>query len=114
MSHFDVLLVGHLIGDFLFQTNWMASCKVQKRTALLMHATLYTLIVSVFAHVFGRGLSVLGILLVYISHVILDQKVFVKWWVTTVMRTTGEQYDWLHIMVDQIFHIVILIIALYI
>ena len=24
MNHFDLLLVAHLIGDFLFQTSWMA------------------------------------------------------------------------------------------
>lgn len=37
MSLFSYLLIGHLIGDFLFQTTWMAMFKTTKWVPLIVH-----------------------------------------------------------------------------
>lgn len=42
MSVFDTLLLGHLIGDFLLQTSWMAENKAKHILPLLVHSLVYT------------------------------------------------------------------------
>jgi len=112
MSPFDILLLGHLIGDYLFQTSWMAVNKAKKWTPLIIHSLIYTLAVGVVAWLGFGGLSVWGILLVLASHIFLDRRTFVAWWVRTIMRSTGKEAGWLSIMADQVFHLIILAVAL--
>jgi hypothetical protein len=112
MSQFDLLLIGHLIGDFLFQTRWMAQYKATRWIPLLTHVLVYTIIVSIFGFLSG-GLSIWGIGVIFIGHVILDRKTFVTLWVKKVQRVNGPGQDWLNIVADQIFHIILLAIAIY-
>lgn len=114
MSPFDVLLIAHLFGDFIFQTNWMAVNKANRTNSLLFHALTYTLTIFLFASVFSVKLSVWAILLIFVSHCILDRRSFPKWWVKTVMRVHGRETDWLVIMVDQAFHVFILAVTFYV
>lgn len=114
MSPFDVLLIAHLFGDFIFQTNWMAVNKANRTHSLLFHALTYTLTIYLFAVTFSVPLSVWAIALVFVSHCILDRRVFTKWWVKTVMKVDGREEEWLVIMVDQAFHIFVLAVTLYI
>lgn len=111
MSSFDYLLLAHFIGDFPLQTNWMAVHKANKWLPLLTHALVYTLTVSMIAWFGFGGLSIWGILLVFVAHVVLDRRIFVQWWLRTVMGTTGKEAIWLGIIVDQVFHLVVLFIA---
>ncbi|WP_102348178.1 DUF3307 domain-containing protein [Bacillus sp. Marseille-P3661] len=112
MSPFDILLIGHLIGDYLFQTSWMAANKAKKWSALLTHSFVYTLAVAVVAWIGFGGLSVWGILLVFGLHVFFDRRTFVAWWVRTIMTSTGKESGWLSIIVDQTFHLITLWLAL--
>lgn len=112
MSNFDFLILGHLIGDFLFQTSWMAGKKASQWLPLVVHAAVYTLIVTIIAWFAFGGLSLPGIALVFGAHVFLDQRTFVRWWLKTIMRTPSPQADWLGIVSDQVFHVVVLAIAL--
>lgn len=113
MSPFDLLLIGHLVGDFLFQTTWMAQYKATKWLPLLTHVTVYTFIVALFGLLFG-GLSWWGIAVIYIGHVILDRKTFITFWVEKVQMAKGASNNWLSIVADQIFHLILLAIAIYI
>ena len=114
MSPFDVLLIAHLFGDFIFQTNWMAVNKADRTHSLLFHSLAYTLTIFIFASVFSVPLSIWAIALVFVSHCILDRRVFTQWWVKTVMKVDGPEADWLVIMVDQAFHVFILAVSLYV
>lgn len=111
MSQFDYLLIGHLIGDFLLQTSWMAKNKATKWLPLLTHVTVYTVVVTAFGAASG-GLSLAAIGLIFISHIALDRKTFVAFWVRNIQMAKGPEQTWLCIMSDQIFHIIILAIAL--
>jgi hypothetical protein len=42
------LLVGHMIGDFLFQTDWMSKHKRSSTPACMLHVAVYTLCVMLF------------------------------------------------------------------
>lgn len=108
MTVFSYLLIGHLIGDFLFQTSWMAMFKATKWLPLIVHCVVYTISVTTVVF-FGYGLLPIGaISLLFVSHIFLDRRVFVAWWVKHIMQTKGSESKWLSIMVDQIFHIIIL------
>lgn len=111
MSQFDWLLIGHLIGDFLLQSSWMAKNKAVRWLPLLVHVSVYTAVVSTFG-LLTDGLSWAAIALIFISHIVLDRKTFVAFWVRNVQTVKGDEQPWLHIVADQIFHIIILAIAI--
>lgn len=115
MSVFDWLLVAHLVGDFLLQTNEMARCKSQNWSWLLRHLGSYMAVMTVVLGVLAWTGSVpfLAAVLVWLliggTHAILDRRGFTRWW----MRVIGISADvvWLRIAVDQVFHIVVLAAA---
>lgn len=111
MSQFDYLLIGHLIGDFLLQTSWMAKHKATKWLPLLAHVAVYTVVVSAVG-VLSGGLSLAAIALIFFSHIVLDRKTFVAFWVRKVQTAKGPEQAWLCIVADQIFHIIMIAIAI--
>jgi hypothetical protein len=116
---FIVLLVSHLAGDFLLQTEWQALNKAgglgpspEARRALRNHALTYTL-----AYVPGlvwiatqrnAALAVGLALLVMVPHVIVDDGRLLLRWMRTV-KHVPEPNPGLRIMVDQSFHLVLLL-----
>lgn len=113
MTPFGYLIIAHLIGDYLFQTSWMAMNKATKWIPLLVHCVIYTLSIVIIAYFGFGGLSWIGILFVFITHVIIDKRTFVVWWAETIMGAKTKETAWLKIVVDQVFHIIILAIALH-
>lgn len=112
MNLFNILLIGHFVGDFLFQTDWMAKYKARRLLPLLVHSSVYTLVIVLFAQLEG-GLSNLGILVIFIGHLILDRGTFVKFWVIHIQTATKPNQRWLSIITDQTFHIILLAVAIY-
>ncbi len=108
MSAFDALLLGHLIGDFLLQTSWMAGNKTKHLLPLLVHSLVYTVSIAVFSWLTLHRLSYLMLVFIFVIHVILDRRTFVHWWVEKIMRTDGPPAAWLSIVVDQTFHLLAL------
>lgn len=110
---FEFLIVGHLVGDFLFQTGWMAKNKAVRWLPLLTHSAVYTLIVGLFA-LLGGGLSFWALAVIFLGHVVLDRKTFVSFWVRRVQTASGPEAGWLGVIADQIFHVLFLALAIYI
>ena len=73
------LLLGHLVGDYLLQTNGMAVAKKNKGIegfmACLIHCLLYTLAICVFIGLW----SWLGIVAVFASHWVVDRYTWLSW-----------------------------------
>lgn len=113
MSPFIYLLLGHLVGDYLFQTKWMAINKATQWIALLVHSTTYTFFIALAAWWGDVDLSLLSYASIWVSHVILDRRTFVAWWTRTIMRNRDPEIAWLTIIVDQTFHILVLAIVLH-
>jgi len=113
MSSFDILLIAHLVGDYLFQIGWMAANKTKSWLATLTHAAVYTLTIAVFTLLFIKDFSHWGFVLIFVSHAIVDRRLITSFWVTAVMSAPESERGWLTI-IDQIFHLLILAIALYI
>ncbi|MDT3700037.1 MAG: DUF3307 domain-containing protein [Thermincola sp.] len=112
MSSFDVLLIAHLVGDYLLQLGWMAANKTKSWLATFTHAAVYTLTVAAFAVLFIKDFSAWGLVLVFVSHAIIDRRVITAFWVKSVMSAPESERGWLTIVVDQIFHLIILFMAI--
>jgi hypothetical protein len=106
MTLFEWRLVGHFVGDYLFQTSWMADKKVNMWTPLVIHSAVYTAAVTLLALPAGKLLPPLAIALIFFSHILLDRRFFVEFWIKKVTR--AENTEWLKVVIDQTWHIVIL------
>jgi len=102
---FAWLLVGHLVGDFVLQTGWMAREKDKKPAALAVHSAVYALAAYGFSFMAG-GLRWPALVVLLASHAFLDQRGFVEAWVRLV--NGAERVHWLKVMVDQAFHVLVL------
>lgn len=105
MNFFEFLLLGHLTGDFLFQTNWMARKKADSFTVLFIHSTIYTLFIGLASILAGR-FSWLALLIILLSHMLLDNRGFVNFWVKNINQSMD--IAWLKVVVDQCWHLIIL------
>lgn len=111
------LLVSHLVGDLLLQTDWQAVTKVrglgdlEARRALLHHVATYTAaFLPALAWVWaetnaGRAIAIGA--LVAIPHLVIDDGRLVRSW---VRRVKGAEQPTLGLVVavDQTFHVVCL------
>ena len=118
---FTVLVVSHLVGDYLVQTDWQARNKRGglsgsgvARRALISHVTTYTLaFVPAFIWIGSELDPVWGIVaavLVYIPHLIIDDGRLVGLYLARVKRVEGLNLG-LAASVDQSFHVLSLFLA---
>jgi hypothetical protein len=112
MSLFDWLLLAHLAGDFLFQTDRMAQRKKREWPWILRHVGTYmvgvALVVVLYSldHSVPAWLAAGAILFLAATHIVLDRRAWVQGW----MRWNGSspEHPWLPIVVDQVFHLLAL------
>lgn len=118
---FAVLIVCHLVGDFLLQTDWQAAHKFGgigsdpvRRRALRSHLVTYTL---AFFPAFvwigseaGLGKAILVALLVAVPHWVQDDGRLLDLYVAVVKHVRSDSPG-LRVAVDQSFHVVTLFFA---
>ena len=102
------LMAGHLVGDFLLQNKWMSENKEKNIVPLLTHSAFYSAAVWLFS--FGSGgLDWKSVSLIFVTHIILDNRKFVRWWSKNVTRSFPSKT--LVMMIDQTWHVVALVLA---
>ena len=69
------LIVGHMIGDYLFQNSWMALKKTSKTFPCVIHCTIYTLCILITS-----GWLDWRLLIVFGTHFIMDRFRLAKYW----------------------------------
>lgn len=116
MSLFTWLLLGHLVGDFLFQNDWMARNKQRSLFTLpgMTHFTIYTLCMIVALWGFSYAHAPVGWLsgqkygtftaIIFTTHWIIDATNVAGRW-GRLMRQ--GKLDFVRIAVDQVFHLLI-------
>jgi hypothetical protein len=115
VSLFDWLLVGHLIGDFLMQTDSMASRKENSWSWMLGHVGIYMVVIGAVLIVYALSHSLpawlLAVVLLFIcgTHIVLDRRGFALWWMRFV--NIAPDHEWLPIVVDQVFHLLTLAVV---
>lgn len=101
-----LLMIGHLLGDFYFQTDHMVSKKKKSSDYILLHCLLYSIIMYlVLVMASGKPIKYIWVILITgISHLVIDwikaqiQKRF-------IMSAKGNGYLF---AIDQLIHILIL------
>jgi hypothetical protein len=116
---FDVFLVCHLVGDFLFQTDWQARNKDHglgsdpvHRRALLSHVTTYTLAFLPALVWIGLELdlwrALLAAVLIFVPHLIQDDRRLLDLYMRRVKGPDSVRSAGLMVAVDQSFHLLTL------
>ena len=111
LTPFEALLITHLVVDWLFQTYWESKNKADKFLPLFKHSLIYTLCFIPAFYYFEFNWLLL--LVLFGTHMLLDNRKFEIWWLKTIKGVTKEKVNesiWniLLIAVDQVFHIAIL------
>jgi Protein of unknown function (DUF3307) len=112
---FAVLIVSHLVGDYLLQTDWQARHKrgglgrdPVARRALLSHVSTYTLaFLPAFIWIASQLDAIWAIaaaVLIFIPHLMIDDGRFVRLYMSRVKGANGLDLS-LAASVDQSFHI---------
>ena len=112
MSVFSWLLIGHLVGDWLLQNDWMAKGKRKSllTTAGMAHFAIYTLAVTstlLISDLKGKEpIFILAtIILIFVSHWLVDATNIVDQWMRFYQQSNLAI---VRIMVDQTLHLLIL------
>lgn len=106
----DVLIwavVIHLVVDWFLQTEWMATNKTNlKHPAAYVHSGLHTLgMLLIFPWWLALGVG--------FTHLLIDTRKPVTWWIETIkqMPPTTPIYSQVEMWLDQIMHVLMLVIA---
>jgi hypothetical protein len=113
-----VFIVSHLVGDFLFQTNWQAENKAGglgadpiRRRALLSHITTYGIAFVpafiVLATDIGAWAAAVAAAVV-VPHLVQDDGRLIGSYMRVAKHTPAAPADFVTIAVDQSFHVVAL------
>ncbi|HWK29716.1 MAG TPA: DUF3307 domain-containing protein [Solirubrobacter sp.] len=114
-------LVAHMVGDYLFQTDWQARNKRGglthggvSRRALLSHVSTYTLaFLPAFIWIgteLDAGWAIAAAVLVFVPHLVIDDGRLVALYLARVKRADGLNLG-LAASVDQSFHVLSLFLA---
>lgn len=106
---FLFLIVGHAVGDFLLQTSWQAENKSRIWKALITHGLVYSVVIYLITLMAG-GISLLSIVVIFLSHVLLDKGNIVKWWLKTIKKEQTDNTQ-IRFLVDQSLHVLVLLIV---
>jgi hypothetical protein len=115
MTLFEALIVAHLFGDYLFQTEYEAMNKAEGSVwnkALMAHCVKYTLCCLPVLLIYEVPL--MWLLFILVTHIFFDRRWPIVWWRIHIMRGDPDSIDktfWLTIVVDQIFHLCVLAIV---
>jgi hypothetical protein len=105
--------IGHIIGDYLLQTDWMAMNKKKKGLSGLIpcfvHCLLYTIAVVIAT---GWYDNVLKVILVFLSHIILDRTYLAVKYMTLLgsfKRIISDKDNphalWCYLIIDNTWHL---------
>ena len=103
-------VMAHLIGDYIFQNDWMAINKKKSNMVCLIHIITY-MIPFAFTEI-----TPLQFILIGAQHYIQDRTTFVSWFcrVTGKFKAEeGSKLPWGHFIVDNIFHAIWIMIVIY-
>jgi hypothetical protein len=114
-------VVAHMVGDYLFQTDWQARNKrgglgrdPVARRALVSHVSTYTLaFLPAFIWIAADRdpiWAIVSVVLIFVPHLMIDDGRFVRAYMTRVKGANGLDLS-LAASVDQSFHILSLWVA---
>jgi hypothetical protein len=115
---FAAFAVSHLVGDYLFQTDWQARHKRGglarhagvSRKALFSHVTMYTLAYLPIVLIGASGGQIAWVFaLIFVPHLIQDDGTLLAMYMRRVKGVDPQANPLLSIVVDQTFHLLALL-----
>ena len=100
MTIFEKALLAHLIGDWLFQNDWMAQNKTELRhPAAWVHSAIHGVLL-------GLALGWMGGLVLAVIHLLVDTRIPLAVWSGWLRQTRGGPLQGhVQIWADQVVHI---------
>lgn len=86
-------LIGHLVGDYLCQNDWMAFGKRQSNWICLLHSFIWSIMVCMF----GQIESVEAFAFLLATHFLIDRYNFIPWWMELIGQDRFRDCDRLEI-----------------
>ncbi len=115
MSLFDSMLVAHLLGDWIFQTEWQALHKAKSLAALLTHVVTYHLIllaVLLLQLPVNDWHPYAAVAVLAVTHAWLDRRANLAAFMRAVHIVRERPAEgWLLMTVDQAIHVCLLAAA---
>jgi hypothetical protein len=112
MTTFAWLMIGHLVGDWLLQSDWMAKEKRRSwlNTAGLIHYTVYAAAIGAALILAGvnAGLPAFYLvwgIVIFGSHWVIDASQLVAGWMRFYRQSNREL---VRLMIDQTLHLMVL------
>jgi hypothetical protein len=106
------LIVGHLVGDFLVQNDWMARNKTSRTPHCFVHCLFYTLAIWAFSF---WWMPAWGLAVVFGTHFPIDRWRLARRYMVHISGqkdfATGPLSPWSIIVVDQVFHLIVLFVV---
>jgi hypothetical protein len=98
-------ILGHLIGDYLLQNDWMALNKKSNSLICALHCLIWTIWVCGTARLGPVAFAVL-----FVTHFAQDRTQIIAWWMDGMGQKqfrTGACAPWSSIVVDNVWHLVV-------
>lgn len=105
------ILYAHLVGDFVLQTDWMATNKSSSLTALSVHVGVYTLVMAIASIAFHSASPVSFVIVNGILHFATDSitsRISASYW-----KREERHAFFVTIGIDQFIHAVTLLVTAY-
>ena len=102
MDPLVLAFLGHLVGDYIFQNDWMAENKKIRSIPCLVHSTIWATCVTVFA-----GWGWMPFLALLVCHFIQDRTYIVREWMHINGQdrfAIGVYAPWSMVIIDNTFH----------
>ncbi len=125
---FEKIIIGHLVGDYMFQTKKMALEKSAKNWHGLITCTVHCLIYTAAVCLFTASTAPLKISLIFLSHFPIDRWSLANKWLDlikgrnfiTAYKSTNEHREIdlifsaiVYVVVDNTMHILLLAVIFY-
>jgi hypothetical protein len=108
------LLLGHLVGDYIVQSDNVARTKHFDNLALIKHAAAYATCVALAAAFAQIALPIWSITVVMVSHVLIDRFRLgvIVWQLVNRAYPHEEPRVWLEYVIDNTLHLLVLALVL--
>ncbi len=118
-------IIGHFIGDFLFQNDFLAKGKKKKSWICALHCLIWTLCVVAGMYVeyvsqephvravYSFDWLMFAYVWLFGTHFLIDRTAFVPWWMDNISGQSGFKKNlgpWSVIIVDQVFHLLTILL----
>lgn len=87
LTLFEKILIGHLVGDYMLQNNWMAQRKQAGFFPCFVHCSIYTIAVCTLT-----SFSLQWIATVFLSHFIVDRYSLADKWLKLIKGRSCTMY----------------------